>query len=59
MTEQEMLEAYKDSLYDIRKCTEDGKPCLYGIYSECDASNNYRDFINLTQTEPREERNNG
>lgn len=59
MTDQEMLEAYKDSLYDIRKCTENGEPCPYGICSECDTSNSCRDFMNLSQTEPEEENDNG
>lgn len=59
MTDQEMIEAYKDSLYDIRKCTEYGKPCQYGICSECNTSNNYRDFVNLSQTELKEENDNG
>lgn len=59
MTEQEMLEAYKDSLYDINKCKNKGEPCSYGICSECNTSNNYRDFMSLTQTEPKEENDNG
>lgn len=47
MTDKERLQAFKENLFDIRRCIDEGVPCPYGICSECIASNSYRDFLSL------------
>ena len=55
MTDKERLQAFKENLFDIRRCIEGGVPGPYGICSECIASNNYRDFLNLIHTDLTDE----
>lgn len=51
MTDKEKLQAFKENLFDIRRCIDEGVPCPYGICNECIASNNYRDFLSLIRTD--------
>ena len=55
MTDEERLQAFKENLFDIRRCIDEGVPCPYGICSECIASNSYRDFLSLIHTELTDE----
>ena len=55
MTDKEKLQAFKENLFDIRRCIDEGVPCPYGICSECIASNNYRDFLSLIHTDLTDE----
>lgn len=55
MTDKERLQAFKESLFDIRRCVDEGVPCPYGICNECIASNNYRDFLSLIHTDLTDE----
>lgn len=55
MTDKEKLQEFKENLFDIRRCIDEGVPCPYGICSECIASNNYRDFLSLIHTDLTDE----
>lgn len=55
MTDNERLQAFRENLFDIRRCINEGVPCPYGICSECIASNNYRDFLSLIHTDLTDE----
>lgn len=50
MTDKEKLQAFKENLFDIRRCIDEGVSWPYGICSECIASNDYRDFLSLIHT---------
>lgn len=55
MTDKERLQTFKENLFDIRRCIDEGVPCPYGICNECIASNNYRDFLSLIHTDLTDE----
>lgn len=55
MTDKEKLQTFKENLFDIRRCIDEGVPCPYGICNECIASNNYRDFLSLIHTDLTDE----
>lgn len=55
MTDKERLQAFKENLFDIRRCIDEGVECPYGICNECIASNNYRDFLSLIHTDLTDE----
>lgn len=55
MTDKEKLQVFKENLFDIRRCIDEGVPCTYGICSECIASDNYRDFLSLIHTDLTDE----
>lgn len=55
ITDNEKLQAFKENLFVIRRCIDEGVPCPYGICSECIASNDYRDFLSLTHTDLTDE----
>lgn len=55
MTDKERLQTFKENLFDIRRCIDEGVPYPYGICSERIASNNHRDFLSLIHTDLTDE----
>lgn len=55
MTDKERLQTFKENLFDIRRCIDEGVPRPYGICNECIASNSYRDFLSLIHTDLTDE----
>lgn len=55
MTDKERLQDFRENLFDIRRCIDEGVPCPYSICSECIASNDYRDFLSLIHTDLTDE----